>query len=149
MQQAGHSNQKTKVLKATTVLEREFADKEQEIQRLIGSSEDREAKSLKSSERSMYNILLCSIKLLRVLFLLALKEFPEGTELVSAVTLLALNEQVKKDQLIEAHQDTDLVSIMYCQEYILLVLCITIFCYYLFIVLWSDTYYRAARKDSS
>ena len=53
IRQADHSQQITEAQKNTSDMERQFADKEQEIQRLIGSSEDKEAENLKPSEGSM------------------------------------------------------------------------------------------------
>ena len=53
IRQADHSQQITKAQKNTSDMERQFADKEQEIRRLIGSSEDKEVEDLKPSEASM------------------------------------------------------------------------------------------------
>ena len=52
IRQADNNGQIT--VKDATVLERQFADKDQELQRLTGSNEE-EAEKLKPSERSMYN----------------------------------------------------------------------------------------------
>ena len=55
---ADHSEQITEALMNASDKERQFAEKEQEIQRQISSSEDKEAENLKPSEGSMLILIL-------------------------------------------------------------------------------------------